>query len=109
MKKRAVLTALACLAGALAVPGGAAANHRHSLLTGSGSCVVLAKQGGEPYVALPGASFNNTSEPATTANPHPLHVHVHRGDAGAHIDIAVYGVSDQLLCDGDYLNGPPPP
>jgi hypothetical protein len=110
MRKRAAVSVLVCLAGALAVPGGAAANHRHSLMTGSGDCVVLAKQGGEPYVQLPDASFNNTTEPPTTANPHPLHVHVHRGAAGEQITIGVYGAaSDPCAGEGNYLNDPPPP
>jgi hypothetical protein len=110
MRKRATVSVLVCLAGALAVPGGAAANHHHSLMTGSGDCVVLAKQGGEPFVQLPDASFNNTTEPTTTANPHPLHVHVHRGAAGEQITIGVYGTaSDPCAGEENYLNDPPPP
>ena len=110
MRKRAALSALVCLAGVLAIPAGAAATHHHSLLTGSGDCVALAKQGNEPYVVLPEASFNNTTEPTTTANPHPLHVHVHRGAAGEQITIGVYGTAnDPCAVEGDYLNGPPPP
>ena len=110
MRQRAVLTAFACLAGALAIPGGAAATHRHSLVTGSGDCVVLAKDGGEPLVELPGASFNNTSEPATTANPHPLLVHVQRGQPGGEITIAVYGSAlDPCASEENYLNDTPPP
>jgi hypothetical protein len=110
MRKRAAVSALVCLAGALAVPGGAAANHHHSLMTGSGDCVVLAKQGGEPFVQLPDASFNNTTEPTTTVNPHPLHVHVHRGAAGEQITIGVYGTASDPCADGEnYLNDPPPP
>jgi hypothetical protein len=106
--KRAALSALACLAGVLAVPTGAAATHRHSLVTGSGNCVVLAKQGGEPFVGLPDASFNNTTEPTTTMNPHPLHVHVHRGEPGGRLTIAVYGgAADPCAVEGNYLNGPP--
>ena len=110
MRKRGAFSALMCLAGVLAVPGGAAANHHHSLATGSGACVVLAKQGEEPYVTLPEASFNNTTEPTTTANPHPLHVHVHRGEPGSQITIAVYGSAlDPCRVSGNYLNEPPPP
>jgi hypothetical protein len=110
MRKRAAVSVLVSLAGALAVPDGAAANHRHSLMTGSGDCVVLAKQGGEPFVQLPDASFNNTAEPTTTVNPHPLHVHVHRGAAGEQITIGVYGAaSDPCAGVGNYLNDPPPP
>lgn len=36
MTKRATVTVLVCLAGALAFPGGVAANHRHSLMAGAG-------------------------------------------------------------------------
>jgi hypothetical protein len=107
MRKGAAVSTLVCLAGAAALPAGADANHHHSLLTGSGDCVVLAKQGGEPSVQLPDASFNNTTEPTTTANPHPLHVHVHRGAAGEQITIGVYGTaSDPCAGEGNYLNGP---
>ena len=110
MRKRAALSALACFAGALAIPSGAAATHHHSLLTGSGDCVVLAKDGGETFVELPAASFNNTTEPTTTANPHPLHVHVHRGEPGDQITIAVYGSAlDPCAAGEKYLNDPPRP
>jgi hypothetical protein len=110
MRKHAALSAFACFVGALAVPSGAAANHHHSLLTGNGDCVVLAKQGGEPFVQLPDASFNNTTEPTTTGNPHPLHVHVHRGEPGGEVTIAVYGSAlDPCAAEENYLNGPPPP
>lgn len=110
MGKHAALSALACFVGALAVPSGAAANHHHSLLAGGGDCVVLAKQGREPFVQLPDASFNNTTEPTTTANPHPLHVHVHRGEPGGQVTIAVYGSAlDPCAAEENYLNGPPTP
>ena len=98
----------ACLATAvLLVPAAAHANHRHVLVTGSGDCVILAKQGNEPFVTLPEASFNNTTEPTTTANPHPLHVHVHRGQPGEVQTIAVYGsAADPCTTSGEYVNGP---
>lgn len=109
MRKRAALGALVCLGGGLLLPSGAAANHRHSLVTGSGDCVVLAPHGGEPSVDLPDASFNNTTEPATTANPHPLHVHVHRGAPGNQVIIAVYGSAlDPCAVEENYLNVQPP-
>jgi hypothetical protein len=107
MRGRLALVAPICLGAALLAPAGAVANHRHSLATGSGDCVVLAKQGGEPFVDLPDASFNNTTEPTTTANPHPLHVHMHRGAAGEQITIGVYGTaSDPCALEGDYVNAP---
>jgi hypothetical protein len=51
-------------------------------------------------VQLPDASFNNTSEPTTTANPHPLHVHVHRGAPGEQIAIGVYGTASDPCTSG---------
>jgi hypothetical protein len=108
MRGRRALVTSACIGAVLLVPAAAAANHRHVLVTGNGDCVVLAKQGGEPSVTLPEASFNNTTEPVTTANPHPLHVHVHRGMPGADGDIAVLGsASDPCLAEGNYLNDGP--
>ena len=98
--------ALVCIVGgALTFPAAAAANHHHALTTGSGDCVVLAVGGNEPYVVLPEASFNNTTEPTMTMNPHPLHVHVHRGEAGMRLDIAVLdSAADECAEDGNYLN-----
>ncbi|MGH2946997.1 MAG: hypothetical protein ACRDPC_12175 [Solirubrobacteraceae bacterium] len=91
-------------------PGGPAAaqgNHRHVLVTGNGDCVILAKQRTSRFVTLPEASFNNTTEPTTTANPHPLHVHVHRGQPGEVQAIAVYGSEmDPCRETGNYVNGP---
>jgi hypothetical protein len=101
--------ALACITAVVLMPATAAANHHHSLQTGNDSCVVLAPMGGEPSVMLPDASFNNTTEPITTENPHPLHVHVHRGTAGDPLTIGVYGnqTSDPCYASGDYLNPTP--
>ena len=98
----------ACLAGAaLLVPAAAQGKHRHVLVTGNGDCVILANLGNEPFVTLPEASFNNTTEPTTTANPHPLHVHVHRGQPGEVQTIAVYGSEmDPCRDTGSYVNGP---
>jgi hypothetical protein len=107
MTGRRALVASACIGAALVLPAGARANHRHVLVTGSGDCVVLAKEGGEPSITLPEASFNNTTEPVTTANPHPLHVHVHRGEPGQHLTIAVFeSAADPCLAAGNYLNWP---
>jgi hypothetical protein len=99
---------LAALAASLGLPATAAGNHLHSVETGSGACVVLAQNGGERLVSLPEASFQNTTEPTTTANPHPIHVHVHRGAAGDPLDIGVYGTAtDPCLASGDYVNATP--
>ena len=104
---RAALVALACITVVVILPAAAAANHRHSLQTGSGSCVVLSPQGGEPSVMLPEASFNNTTEPATTANPHPLHVHAHRGAPGEQLGIGVFGTASDPCLGGEYPNTEP--
>ena len=99
-------TALAvALAAGLCLPAAALGNHLHSVQTGNGACVVLAEAGNERFVTLPEASFQNTTEPTTTANPHPLHVHVHRGAAGDPLDIGVYGTAtDPCFESGEYLN-----
>ena len=92
-------------ATSLGLPAAAVGNHLHSVPTGNDSCVVLAQDGGERFLTLPEASFQNTTEPTTTANPHPLHVHVHRGAAGDSLDIGVYGTAtDPCVTAGEYLN-----
>jgi len=97
---------LAVSAAALTAPVSAQANHRHVIQVGNGSCVILAQAGHERFVTLPAASFKNTTEPTTTANPHPLHVHVHRGEPGQVLSIAVLGSgADPCASAGDYLNG----
>jgi hypothetical protein len=102
-----LLVLLAAVIGLLAFAGQAFANHLHSRQVGNDQCVVLAKAGNERFVTLPASSFNNTIEPTTTANPHPLHVHVHRGEPGAHGTLAVLGsASDPCAATGAYLNWP---
>ncbi len=102
-----VLVLIATILGGLALAGQAFANHLHSRQVGNSQCVVLAKAGNERFVTLPAASFNNTTEPTTTANPHPLHVHVHRGAPGARGTIAVLGsATDPCDATGSYLNWP---
>ena len=103
--RRATVLFTAAVAAALTLPAGALGNHVHSVQTGNGACVVFAQSGGERYVTLPDASFQNTTEPTTTANPHPIHVHVHRGAAGEPLEIGVYGTAtDPCLASGEYLN-----
>lgn len=93
------------VAASLALPMTAIGNHVHSVQTGNGNCVVLAQNGGERYVTLPEESFQNTTEPTTTANPHPIHVHVHRGAASEPLDIGVYGTAtDPCAGSGEYVN-----
>jgi hypothetical protein len=66
--------------------GTATASHTHSLQTGNGSCVLLARNGGEKNVTLPHATGPDNRR-------HPLHVNVHLGEpgAGGHIEIGVAG------------------
>jgi hypothetical protein len=93
-------------AAVLAFPLPAAATHLHVLVVGNGECVVLAQGGNERWVELPTTSFNNTTEPTTTANPHPLHVHVHRGQPGQVVAIFVMGsASDPCAAP---IASPPP-
>jgi hypothetical protein len=102
-----LLVSLSAVVGSLVFAGQAFPNHLHSHQVGTGDCVVLAPAGNERFVTLPAASFQNTTEPTTTANPHPLHVHVHRGAPGAQGTIAVLGsASDPCAGTGSYLNWP---
>jgi hypothetical protein len=99
--------ALSLATAALLAPAVAQADHVHVLQVGNGGCVILAQDGNERYVTLPEASFENTTEPTTTANPHPLHVHLHRGQPGQVQTIAVYGsAADPCAGSGNYVNGP---
>jgi hypothetical protein len=96
---------LAAVVAVLAWPAAAFGNHLHSMEVGDGRCVILAQAGNERYVVLPAASFQNTTEPTTTANPHPIHVHVHRGEPGEHTALGVYGTpTDPCYATGDYVN-----
>ena len=102
---RKAIAFLIAAATSLGLPAVAVGNHVHSVQTGNGGCVVLAQDGGERFLTLPEASFQNTTEPTTTANPHPIHVHVHRGAAGEPLDIGVYGTAtDPCVSSAEYLN-----
>lgn len=104
---RGILVAFVAALAAVAFPTAAFADHLHVIQLGNGQCVVLAQSGNERYVDLPDASFQNTTEPTTTANPHPLHVHVHRGEPGQVQTIAVYGSAlDPCAATGAYVNAP---
>jgi hypothetical protein len=98
--------ALVMALGATALlPTAAQASHLHVIQVGNGACVIVAENGQERFVTLPEASFQNTIEPTTTANPHPLHVHVHRGQPGQVLTIAVLGsAADPCAVAGNYLN-----
>lgn len=77
----------------------AAADHVHSKEVRPGVCVLLARNGGEGQVQLPGYESN----PANRR--HPLHVKVHLGRPGDNFNIGVYGTaSDPCIDGGRYLN-----
>lgn len=104
---RGFLVVLAVAVAAMVFPTLAFADHLHVIQLGNGQCVILAQNGNERYVDLPDASFKNTAEPTTTANPHPLHVHVHRGQPGQVQTLAVYGsAADPCAATGAYVNAP---
>jgi hypothetical protein len=105
---RKAVAFLIAAAASLGLPAAAAANHLHSVQTGNGACVVLAQDGSERLVTLPDASFQNTSYVPGAPNPHPIHVHVHLGEAGGPLEIGVYGAaSDPCFASGDYINTHP--
>ena len=76
--------------------GTASATHTHSMKTGSGSCVLLAHNGGEKNVSLPHANGADNRR-------HPLHVNVHLGEpgAGGHIEIGVAGTASDPCWAGE--------
>lgn len=101
--KTAIAATLAIGAIGVLGSGAASAAHVHSMMTGSGSCVLLAQDGGEKYVVLPHASGAENRR-------HPLHVNVHLGKPGmgGHIAIGVAGTPSDPCWNGggpiDYLN-----
>ncbi len=77
----------------------AGATHVHSLQTGNGKCVLLARNGGEKNVELPFATAYDEGK------RHPLHVLVHMGRPGERRNIGVYGTPrDPCSTSGSYLN-----
>ncbi|MDH4144724.1 MAG: hypothetical protein OEY23_06080 [Acidimicrobiia bacterium] len=82
--------------------GTAGADHVHSKQVGNGSCVLLARNGGEGSVALPFA----TDGQVALNRAHPLHLLVHLGRPGDNFAIGVAGTtSDPCNHSGDYVNG----
>jgi hypothetical protein len=97
MKKSIVATGVS-VAALVGVAAPVSASHVHSMLVGSGVCVLLAQDGGEKWVILPfaGGAENRL---------HPLHVLVHLGEPGQHVEIGVYGTaSDPCIETGRYVN-----
>lgn len=73
----------------------ALATHTHVMMTGNGSRVILAANGGEKDVWLPPAV-----EGAETRR-HPLHINVHQGEPGTRHGDPVIWVQDST---GDLAN-----
>lgn len=100
MQIRKAVAGVGIAAGAIvvgAMPAGA--SHVHSMQTGNGACVLLAQNGGEKNVQLPFA------DEYAANRRHPLHVLVHTGEPGEHVDIGVVGTaSDPCLVSGEYVN-----
>lgn len=98
MRKLAALTT-ATVAALTLTAAPAAADHIHSKEVRPGVCVLLARNGGEGQVQLPGYESN----PANRR--HSLHVKVHLGRPGDNFNIGVYGTaSDPCIDGGRYLN-----
>jgi hypothetical protein len=99
MRKLWTTVVAAGLVVGLAIP--ALASHTHVRMTGNGSCVILAANGGEDEVQLPHA------DEFAADRRHPLHVNVHLGQAGTRQGDTVVWVSgsagDIANCDG-YVN-----
>jgi hypothetical protein len=106
--KRLIATAalVAATLGLAAAP--VAASHTHVMSLGNGECVLLAHEAGEESVVLPLSVFENNPNvdiPATAGRMHPLHVLVHLGQAGEHLELAVAGTAAAAaLCPDGIVN-----
>jgi len=91
-----------------ALAGAALATHTHAMVVGNGQCVVIAEDAGEENVVLPDAVFErnpNVDIAATEGRSHPLHVLVHQGVPGEHLQIYVYGSAEaNAACAAGYVN-----
>lgn len=101
----ATISAAAILALA-ATP--ALASHTHVMSLGNGQCVLLAHEAGEESVVLPMLVFEhnpNVDIAPTAGRMHPLHVLVHLGQAGDHLQLAVAGTAAAAtLCPAGIVN-----
>lgn len=86
----------------------ALASHTHVMSLGNGQCVLLAEEAGEESVVLPLSVFEhnpNVDIAATAGRMHPLHVLVHLGQAGEHLELAVAGTAAAAtLCPAGIVN-----
>lgn len=110
MTRRLLMVAMTALLALTLMAGPAAATHAHGKILPNGDCALLAPDGGEQEVQLPG-----TEEYAENRR-HPLHVYVHLGVPGTEaqpgtIFVAI-GDDGSLtaaayeLCGGEFVNGP---
>jgi hypothetical protein len=91
--------------------GPAAATHVHGRVLANGECVLLAPEGGEKDVRLPGTEGDDTEN-----RRHPLHVKVHLGVPGTQAqpgtifvaigDDGAYTTDAYELCGGEFVNSP---
>ena len=86
----------------------ALASHTHVMSLGNGECVLLALEAGEESVVLPLSVFQNNPNvdiAPTVGRMHPLHVLVHLGQAGDHLQLAVAGTAAAAaLCPDGIVN-----
>lgn len=110
MARRLLMLAITVLLALMLLAAPAAATHVHGKTLPNGECVLLAPDGGEQEVQLPG------TEDYAENRRHPLHVNVHLGVPGTQaqpgtIFVAI-GDDGSLtagayaFCDGEFLNGP---
>jgi hypothetical protein len=94
-----IVASLMVLTVGAAVP--AYADHDHVLLLGNGQCVVLAADGEEKYVVLPG------TDEFPEGRQHPLHVNAHLDEPGTRDGdpvIFVKGSPEDLANCQSYVN-----
>ena len=86
----------------------ALASHTHVMSLGNGQCVLLAHEAGEESVVLPLSMFENNPNvdiAPTAGRMHPLHLLVHLGQAGEHLQLAVAGTAAAAaLCPSGIVN-----
>ena len=84
------------------------ASHGRARLLANGQCVIFAQNGGEQWVELPPAVFENNPnvtldyDTTPTNRLHPLHVLVHKTGQGTGA-VWVYGPESDMFCLG-YAN-----
>lgn len=106
--KRVVVAAVSTVAILVLGAAPVAASHTHVKALGDGRCVLLAHEAGEEAVGLPPSVFErnpNVDIAPTTGRMHPLHVLVHLGRAGEHVQLAVAGTpAATALCPRGIVN-----